>query len=194
MGQRKKIKQAIIVEGKYDKIKLLSIFDSIVVETNGFRIFSDCQKLNLIRRLAVSRGIIILTDSDSAGFIIRNYLKGAVHQGQVLNAFIPDICGKEKRKRLYSKEGKLGVEGVPDDIIINAVLSAGSEPLNHNHKTITNIHLYNLGLSGKNDSVKKRKKLLKSLNLPEYISSKVLVDVLNSIITLQELQNIVRDF
>lgn len=164
MRERKKIKQAIIVEGKYDKIKVLSIIDAIVIETNGFRIFKESKKVDLIRRIAKTKGVIIFTDSDSGGFMIRNYLKGCIKEGEVLHAYIPDVFGKERRKSEVSKEGKLGVEGVPEEVILNSLESLGigiDEGFKDIKGEITKLDLYNLGLSGKADSEERRQKLIK---------------------------------
>ena len=121
-----KVKEAIIVEGKYDKIKLSSIIDGLIITTNGFGIFNDKERQYLIRELAKKRGIIVLTDSDSAGFVIRNFLKGSVPKEQIKHAYIPDIFGKEKRKDKRSKEGKLGVEGVSKELILEALRKCGA--------------------------------------------------------------------
>ena len=119
------IEQAVIVEGKYDKIKLESIIDAVIIQTNGFAVFKDNEKMSLIKHFAHTNGIIILTDSDTAGFKIRNYLKGTIENDKITNVYIPDIFGKEKRKIKPSKEGKLGVEGIDKDIIVNAFIKAG---------------------------------------------------------------------
>ena len=127
-----KIKEAIIVEGRYDKIKLSQLVDTPIIETNGFRIFSDKEKQSLIRQIADVRGILVLTDSDSAGFLIRNFLKGAVDKSKIKHCYIPQIEGKEKRKSQKSKEGLLGVEGVTDEIIISAIRKSGATILGVN--------------------------------------------------------------
>lgn len=186
-----KLKEAVIVEGKYDKIKLSSIIDGLIIETHGFQIFKDKQQMEMIRKLADTRGILVLTDSDSAGFLIRNYLNGAIDPGKIKHAYIPDIFGKEHRKDKASKEGKLGVEGVPVKEIVAALNRAGvlceddSESPADGRK-ITKIDLYEFGLSGKADSAQKRKLLLQKLNLPEHLAPNSLVPVLNSIMTYEE--------
>ena len=146
-----KLEQAVIVEGRYDKIKLSSIIDGLIIETDGFGIFKDKEKQRLIRRLAEEKGIIIMTDSDSAGFKIRSFLGGSIPADRITHVYIPDIFGKEKRKTEPSKEGKLGVEGVPKKIILEALGKAGvtcSEIKTGSNREITNVDLYELGLSG----------------------------------------------
>ena len=150
-----KIKEAIIVEGKYDRMRLKPLFDTAIIETGGFRIFNDKEKRAIIRSLARSGGIIILTDSDGAGFVIRNYLKGAVAPDMIKQAYIPEIKGKERRKSEPSKQGLLGVEGMTDEIIINAVLNSGASvdgELSSARCELTKADLYELGLSGRDNS------------------------------------------
>ena len=183
-----KISQAVIVEGKYDKIKLSNIIDAFIIETNGFGIFKDKEKLSFIKRLALERGIIILTDSDHAGFMIRNHLSSAIPKDRIINVYIPDIFGKEKRKTAPSKEGKIGVEGVPAEILLEAFRKAGVNcEIKENPDPITNYDLFELGLSGKADSKEKRKKLLKVLDLPEFLSTSSLLSYLNNNLTKEEL-------
>lgn len=189
------VQQVIIVEGKYDKIKLSSVVDGMILVTNGFSIFKDKEKMSLIRTYAEKTGIIILTDSDSAGFKIRNYLKGAV-KGNIINVYIPDIFGKERRKEKASKEGKLGVEGMNNEIIVDAFKKAGvvfSERDTQKEK-ITRIHLYEDGFSGGENSSFKRKKLLEYLELPELLSVSGMLDVLNSMFSLDEYKKIISEF
>lgn len=154
-----KIKEAIIVEGRYDKIKLKGLIDAPIIETNGFRVFSDKEKQNLIRQIADTRGILILTDSDSAGFVIRNFLKGTVDKSKIKHCYIPQIIGKEKRKAKGGKEGLLGVEGVSDEVIIKAIRNSGAtligEKSNNSNKEITKADLFALGLTGTANSEKK---------------------------------------
>ena len=184
-----KLGPVILVEGKYDKIKLGQIFDGTILTTDGFGIFKQKDKLDLLRRLAESRGLLVFTDSDGAGLVIRNYLKGAIPEGKLYHAYIPDLYGKEKRKAKGSKEGKLGVEGVPDAVIIKAVEQSGAlsgeRPVSGN---ITTADLFELGLSGGAGSAKKRQVLLKVLELPENLSPNALLDVLNCIIDLDALR------
>lgn len=188
-----KIKEAIIVEGKYDKIKLSSIIDAVIIQTDGYRIFKDPEKLSLIRYYAKKTGIIILTDSDSAGFKIRGFLKGAV-KGNIKNVYIPDIFGKEKRKEKPSAEGKLGVEGIPVDIILDAFKKSGISTENTDVKkqSITNFTFFELGLSGKPNSKILRQKLQKYLGLPELMSSSSLMEVLNTMYDESELKEVVK--
>lgn len=183
-----KINEAIIVEGKYDKIKLSSIVDAVIIVTNGFGIFKDSEKLELIRYYAKKTGIIILTDSDSAGRKIRGYIKGAVNEGSIKNVHIPDIFGKEKRKRTASAEGKLGVEGIDVKTLVSAFEKAGitsSERISQ--PDITKLTLFELGLSGGNNSSMLRKSLQKSLGLPSLLSTGALLEVLNTMMTAEEL-------
>lgn len=188
-----KVNEAIVVEGKYDKIKLSSIVDGLIIETNGFRIFKDKEKINLLRNLAKKRGILIFTDSDSAGFLIRNYISSIIPKENIKHAYIPDIYGKEKRKYNYSKEGKLGVEGIPKKIIEKSLKDAGvifkeTELVKKNKREITKIDLYDYGLSGRDNSSELRKAFLKQLNLPEHLSVNSLVKVLKCSLTYEEFE------
>lgn len=185
------LEQAVIVEGKYDKIKLSSILDALIITTNGFNIFKDKEKLELIRYYAEKTGIIIMTDSDKAGFIIRNHIKGAVKNGRIINVYIPDIMGKEKRKVKPSAEGKLGVEGVDKKIILNALEKAGVTAVSSKSvEKITKTHLFSLGLSGGKNSSDLRKKLLNYLHLPSLLSPNSMLDILNTMMTPDELEEI----
>ena len=192
-----RIKEAIIVEGKYDKMKLKSIVNTPVIATNGFRIFKDKEKQNLIRQVADTRGVLILTDSDSAGFVIRNFLKGTVSPEKIKNCYIPEIKGKEKRKNMPSKEGFLGVEGISDEIIINAIKKCGATVLNSDEKAetvnneITKRLFFQLDLTGGENSKSLRSELLKSLNLPVYLTTNAMIEALNCLITADELEKIV---
>lgn len=186
-----KVKQAVIVEGKYDKIKLSSIIDGLIITTEGFNLFKNKEKLALIRELSQKQGVIILTDSDSAGFKIRSYIKGCTKNGKITNIYIPDIFGKEKRKTAPSKEGKLGVEGIPSKILIEAFEKAGvtvseEETPAEKREEITRIMLYDDGFIGRDGSEEKRKKLLKKLSLPEMLSTGALLEVLNSMYSAEE--------
>ena len=188
-----KIKEAVIVEGKYDKIKLSSVVDTVIITTEGFRIFKNPEKLSLIRYYAEKTGIIILTDSDSAGFKIRGFLKGAVNKGRIINIYIPDIFGKEKRKEKASAEGKLGVVGIPVKIISDAFRKAGISSSDESPKNdITSVTFFELGLSGKPESKSKRIKLQKYLGLPELMSASSLMEILNTMYTANELKEIIR--
>ncbi|MBE6859078.1 MAG: DUF4093 domain-containing protein [Ruminococcus sp.] len=183
-----KIDEAVIVEGKYDKIKLSSIIDTVIIVTNGFGIFKDREKLELIRYYAETTGIIILTDSDNAGRKIRGYLKSAIGGGNIRNVYIPDVFGKEKRKDKPSAEGKLGVEGIDKELILEAFEKSGiTASVREKPHDITKLTLYELGLSGGNDSSRMRKLLQKSLRLPECLSATALVEVLNTMMTADEL-------
>lgn len=181
--------KAIIVEGKYDKIKLSSVIDGVIIQTNGFELYKNEEKRRMIKLFADKAGIIILTDSDSAGFQIRNYIKSFVSGDKITNVYIPDIFGKEKRKDKPSKEGKLGVEGVSAEILIKAFESSGALCEKTSGKNITNLDLYELGLVGTKDAHSKRKALLKALDLPEHISSKSMLDILNKCFSKDELIN-----
>lgn len=183
------LKEALIVEGKYDKIKLSSVTDALIITTDGFSVFKNKEKLALIKSLAESCGVIILTDSDSAGFKIRNYIRGCTQKGRIINLYIPDIFGKEKRKTAPSKEGKLGVEGMSAEILRNALLKSGvalSEDEKPRLNWATKIMLFDDGLTGMENSSEKRKKLLKQLSLPSLLSSNSLIDVLNTMFTQEE--------
>lgn len=185
-----KLKQAVIVEGRYDKIKLSSLIDAPIIETNGFRIFKDKEKQNLIRLMAEKRGILILTDSDSAGFVIRNFLKGIVKNGEILNAYIPQLSGKEKRKEAPSKEGFLGVEGLDGEVLLKALQNSGADCAKEESDIkaeITKQDLYLLGLSGKENSAVMRQKLLKRLSLPCYMTANAMTEALNCLVTKSEL-------
>lgn len=184
-----KIDRVVIVEGRYDKIKLSSILDAVIIETEGFGIFNNKEKQKLIRKLAETKGLLILTDSDSAGFKIRSFIRGMVPSEQIVHAYIPDIFGKEKRKAEPSKEGKLGVEGIKPEIIIEALTKAGvlCEECEYTKKReITKLDLYEDGLSGKPDSNALRLRLLKHLDLPERLTSNALVQILNTFLTYDE--------
>ena len=190
-----KVGPVILVEGKYDKIKLSQIFDATILTTDGFGIFKQKDKLALLRRLAETRGLLIFTDPDGAGFVIRNYLKGAVPKEKLFHAYIPDLYGKEKRKAKGSKEGKLGVEGVPDDVIIRAVEASGALQGSVPAKSgITKVDLYEQGLSGSAGSTQRRLRLLKELQLPQQLSPNALLDVLNCITDLESLTAMVESW
>lgn len=189
-----KIDKVIIVEGRYDKIKLSSMIDGIIVETEGFGIFKDKDKQKLIRKLAETKGIAILTDSDSAGFVIRNFITSIVPKEYITNVYIPDIYGKEKRKDSPSKEGKLGVEGISAEILKEAFKKAGigvSQSETNERKKITLNDFFDDGLTGDTQSKRKRTDLLKKLDLPERMSTKAMLDILNTFITYDEYKKLV---
>lgn len=183
-----KIKQAIIVEGKYDKIKLSGIIDSPIIQTDGFGIFKNKELQKMIKTVAEKTGILILTDSDSAGFQIRSFIGSTVDSQYIRHAYIPDIFGKEKRKTEPSKEGKLGVEGVPEKIIIEALEKAGvlCERVEEPARPITKTDLYEDGFSGGENSSFLRSELLKYFGLPSRLSANSLVKVLNCMTTYDE--------
>lgn len=186
-----RIREAIIVEGRYDKNTLAQIVDAPILETSGFGIFHDRQRLALLRRLAETRGIIVLTDSDGAGFVIRNYLRGAIDPAQVKHAYIPDVAGKERRKRIASKEGKLGVEGMPPEVLLEALRRAGAQAEDSPEPPdpITKTDLYLAGLSGGADSAARRRALQQELGLPEHLGSAGLLQALNLLMTREEFQH-----
>ena len=190
-----KIREAIVVEGRYDKNTLSQIVDAPILETSGFGIMKDKAQLNLLRRAAAARGLIVFTDSDGAGFVIRNFLKGAIPAENLKHAYIPDVYGKERRKSTPGKEGKLGVEGMPPQVIIEALRKAGAtiegENATHTIGKITKQDLMELGLSGGKDSSEKRKKLLKRLQLPEHMSSNAMLQALNLLTDLDYLRQLV---
>jgi ribonuclease M5 len=179
-----KLKQAVIVEGKFDKQKLAEILDAVIITTDGFGVFKSREKLDLIRLFAKKHGVIILTDSDRAGFLIRNHLKGQITHGNVFNVFIPDVSGKERRKAAPSADNKLGVEGMETEVL-RELFSKFSEEINAT-SWLTKERLFDDGLSGKSNSAELRKKLQKELNLPENLSAKQLPSVLNSLFTEDE--------
>ena len=189
-----RVRQTIVVEGKYDKIKLSEFIRSNIVCTNGFRIFKDRDKLDFIRDIAKKTGIIILTDSDYAGFMIRNYLKKVIDKKYIIDAYIPDIYGKEKRKSSFSKEGKLGVEGIDKYTIIKCIKSACNSLKNlDKRKYISKLDLYNLNLTGCKNSSTNRDKLIKFLNAPENISTNGLLSLLNSLMEYDEFMNLYKN-
>jgi ribonuclease M5 len=190
----RKVREVIIVEGRYDKNTLSQLVDATILETGGFSVFRDKQKLALLRRMAKKRGVILLTDSDGAGFVIRNFLKGALPREQVKQAYIPDIEGKERRKRKAGKEGKLGVEGMSPDVLMQVLERAGAtfedddrpQPA-PSRAALTKQDLYELGLAGGQDSAAKRAALQKKLDLPEHLSANALLEVLNLLYSPGEL-------
>lgn len=189
-----KIKETIVVEGRYDKNTLSQILDAPILETSGFGIFKDKQQMALLRRVAETRGLIVFTDSDGAGFVIRNHIKSAIPGKYLKHAYIPDIYGKEKRKAAPGKEGKLGVEGMTREVILESLRRAGATIEGEETipvRQITKQNLMELGLSGGADASAKRLKLLKKLNLPERMSSNAMLQALNLLYTYEELTTIV---
>ena len=185
-----KIKQAIVVEGKYDQNTLSQLVDTTIFQTRGFGVMHDKALLELLRKAAKTTGLIIFTDSDGAGFVIRNFLKGALPKEGVLHAYIPDIPGKEKRKRAPGKEGLLGVEGMTKEILLEALENAGAdlggEAAKKPGDTITKFDLYTAGLSGRPDSAAKRAAFLEKLRFPAHMSANALLDALNLLYTREE--------
>ena len=191
------IKEVIVVEGKYDKNTLSQIVDATIIETSGFGIFKDKKSQDMLRSLAKRRGIVVFTDSDGAGFVIRNFISGIVDPKYVKHAYIPDVMGKERRKNAPSKEGKLGVEGMSPEIIIKALKRAGvciGDSDETSYSEITKSDLYSLGLFGKEGSGEKRKILQSKLSLPEHMSSNQLLKVLNIISSREELTEILSNY
>lgn len=189
-----KIKEAVIVEGKYDKIRLQNIIDGLIIPTNGFSIFNDKEKQFLIRKLAEERGLLILTDSDAAGFMIRNFLKGCVPYEKIKHAYIPDIFGKEKRKSHPSKEGKLGVEGITEAVLLDAILCSGAEctsfvsAAKNKCEEITKSDFYSYGLSGTPCASENRERLKRYLHFPEHMSANTLLQTINFLMTKSEFE------
>lgn len=193
-----KIKEAIVVEGRYDKNTLSQIVDALVLETGGFGVFKNSEQLALLRRIAQTRGLIVLTDSDGAGFVIRNFLRGAIDPDRIKHAYIPDRSGKERRKRAPGKEGKLGVEGMPPDVLLTALRRAGATFLDGSvdappSMPLTKADLFSLGLTGRPDSASRRAALLKRLDLPEHLTANALLDVLPALYSREELEQILRE-
>lgn len=187
----RRIKEVIVVEGRYDKNALSQVVDAVILETGGFGIFNDKQKQKLLRTMAEKRGLIVLTDSDGAGFMIRNFIKSCIDPSLVKQAYVPDIPGKERRKTAPSKEGKLGVEGMRPQILMTALARAGAtfddgEPAVHQIVSITKADLYAKGFSGRSGSSQARKELLQRLDLPERLTADGLLDVLNAVMSREE--------
>lgn len=187
-----KIKEAIVVEGRYDKNTLSQIIDAPIFETSGFGIFKDKQQMNLLRQVAQKQGLIVFTDADGAGFVIRNHIKSAIPAQYLKHAYTPDIFGKERRKQHGGKEGKLGVEGMTQAVILDALRSAGATFVGQTQGAtvgcLTKQDMMRLGLSGCADSSEKRKKLLKKLDLPEHMSANAMLQTLNILLTSDELE------
>jgi ribonuclease M5 len=191
-----KIREAILVEGRYDKNTLSQIVDAPIFETGGFGIFKDKKQMALLRRVAENRGLIVFTDPDGAGFVIRNHVKSAIPGQYLKHAYVPDILGKERRKRTAGKEGKLGVEGMDPEVILQALRRCGATVEGENvpaQHAITKQDMMVLGLSGGADSAAKRLILMKKLELPEHMSANALLQALNLLYTLEELQALLRE-
>ncbi len=194
-----RIQEAIVVEGRYDKNTLSQVVDTLILETGGFGIFKNPDQMALLRKAAEKRGLIVLTDSDGAGFVIRNRIKGSIPQSFLKHAYIPDIYGKEKRKKTAGKEGKLGVEGMPPRILEQVLRRAGAtfldaeKPGENREAPITKADLFSAGLTGRPDSAARRLALLKGLSLPERMSTNALLAVLNGCYSASEARAILRE-
>ena len=184
------VKEVIVVEGRYDKNSLSQVVDATIIETSGFGIFNDGQKQKLLRTMAEAKGLIVFTDSDGAGFVIRNFIKSCVDPSLVKHAYIPDVYGKERRKDKASKEGKLGVEGMSPEVLLDCLRKAGATiddiPAEKKEKQISKADMYAKGLSGKSGSRELRLKLIKQLDLPEHISPDALLDILNATMSRED--------
>lgn len=185
------VREVIVVEGRYDKNTLSQVVDAVIIETSGFGIFNDAEKRKLLQTMAEARGLIVLTDSDGAGFVIRNYIKGCVDPKLVKHAYIPDVYGKERRKSAPSREGKLGVEGMKPQVLLDALIRAGAtfDDDEENKKSaprISKADMYARGLSGREGSAEKRTQLIRQLGLPERLTADGLLDVLNATMSREE--------
>ncbi len=184
-----RVSEVIVVEGKYDKNTLSQVVDAVIIETSGFGVFNNKEKQQLLRTLAEKRGMIVFTDSDGAGFVIRNFIKGCVDPKYLKHAYIPDIYGKERRKAKSSKEGKLGVEGMKPEVLLSALIDAGAtvDGVSADKKSrISKADMYAKGYTGREESSKKRAELLKKLGLPEKMTAGALLDVLNVLMSREE--------
>ena len=185
-----KVKEVIVVEGRYDKNTLSQVVDAVIIETSGFGIFNNTQKQKLLRTMAEKRGLIVMTDSDGAGFVIRNFIRSCFDPKLVKHAYIPDLYGKERRKAHASKEGKLGVEGMRPKALLDALIRAGAtldgEGTGASGPPITKADMYALGLSGREGSAGRRSALLKELDLPEHMTADALLEVLNAVMSREE--------
>lgn len=184
-----RVSEVIVVEGKYDKNTLSQVVDAVIIETSGFGVFNNKEKQQLLRTLAEKRGMIVFTDSDGAGFVIRNFIKGCVDPKYLKHAYIPDIYGKERRKAKSSKEGKLGVEGMKPEVLLSALIDAGAtvDGVSVDKKSrISKADMYAKGYTGREESSKKRAELLKKLGLPEKMTAGALLDVLNVLMSREE--------
>lgn len=193
-----KIREAIVVEGRYDKNTLAQIVDAPILETKGFGLFKDPKQLELLRSVAKKRGLIVLTDSDGAGFVIRNHIKSAIAAKYLKHAYIPDVAGKEKRKAAPGKEGKLGVEGMSPEVLLAALKNAGAtiegESMAQGNDQITKQDFVEFGLSGGLNASERRKRLQNRLHLPEHMSANALLQALNLLLSREELAEIVREW
>ena len=185
-----KIKEVIVVEGRYDKNALSQVVDAVIIETSGFGIFNNSQKQKLLRTMAETKGLIVMTDSDGAGFVIRNFIKSCVNPAFVKHAYIPDVQGKERRKSKASKEQKLGVEGMRPQVLLDCLIRAGAsiegEEQSRRAERITKADMFKMGLSGGENSRERRQSLIKQLDLPEKLTADALLDVLNATMSREE--------
>ena len=192
MGEKLNLRETVIVEGKYDKNRLLQLIESPVIDTGGFRVFKDKEKQRLIRLIAERRGILVLTDVDSAGFVIRNFLRGIVPVNRIRHAYIPTVPGKERRKTKPSKEGILGVEGIDRDELIRAIRQSGAEIIGESAAKppagIMKADFYDYGLSGKQDSAVRREAVLADLGLPKYLTANAMIAAVNCLFTKKEFE------
>lgn len=191
------VREVVVVEGRYDKNALKQVVEATVVETGGFGVFNDKERIALLRRLAKERGLIVLTDSDGAGFVIRNFLRGAIPKDQIKHAYIPDIYGKERRKTAPGKEGKLGVEGMKPEVLLSALERAGATfedgGAPRERQPITKAELYELGLTGGKNSAERRAALLKKLSLPEHMTTNAMLEALNLLCGREELMKLMEE-
>ncbi len=189
-----KIREAIVVEGRYDKNTLSQVVDTAIFETSGFGIFKNDEQMALLRAVVKKRGLIVFTDPDGAGFVIRNRIKSAIDGAYLKHAYIPEIVGKERRKTAPGKEGLLGVEGASKELILSALRGAGATFEDGTVSTacgcITKADLYDMGLSGKPDSKQKRDELLTALHLPRHMSANAMLQALNILYTKEELEQL----
>ncbi len=194
-----RIREAIVVEGRYDKNALRQVVDALIIPTDGFGIFHDREKRALLGELARTRGLILLTDSDGAGFVIPNHLKGVLPKEGVKQAYIPDVYGKERRKRHPGREGKLGVEGMPPAVLLEALLRAGATVLDGaaeqraRTRPITKADFFRDGLTGRPESAKRRAALQARLGLPERLTANALLEVLNALYDYPSYQTAVEE-
>lgn len=190
-----RLKQAVIVEGKYDKIKLENMLDAVIVTTGGFAVFKDREKLDLIRALANKSGVIIMTDSDSAGNLIRRHLKGFLPPQSIINVYVPQIAGQEKRKRTPSKEGFLGVEGLTEQVLADALERAGvtGEKTSVKAAGVTKAEMYEAGLSGRENSCQNRRNFLRRYGFPENLTGNALLEILNHYYGREEALRMLRE-
>ena len=192
------IKEAILVEGKYDKITLSQVVDAPIFVTNGFGIFKDKAQMALLRQVAQRRGLIVFTDADGAGLVIRNHVKSAIASEYLKHAYTPDIIGKERRKSAPGKEGKLGVEGMTPQVLLSVLERAGAtfedgETAAMEKEPITKMDFFELGLTGGADSTARRAALLKKLNLPERMTTNALLEAVNILCSREELLALLND-